>query len=188
MIDTQEYPIPAPSNDYTCSHSHGKYVKHTYADGSIRIGWECASCFQCITKPLGIKRAIKEFGLTEFQILHLPLRMIEIDLDRVINVRRELYKKQKQKWWSWYNDYLSSLYWLEKREAVLKRDNNKCCICGGLANQVHHLTYQRVGNELLDDLISICAQCHTNLHQEQDKFYGRDGSHRMTEGENEIWS
>jgi hypothetical protein len=30
---------------------------------------------------------------------------------------------------------------------------------------VHHLTYERVGYEDLDDLVSVCEDCHETVHQ-----------------------
>lgn len=31
--------------------------------------------------------------------------------------------------------------------------------------EVHHLTYERVGYEMLFDLISVCDPCHEQLHR-----------------------
>ena len=30
--------------------------------------------------------------------------------------------------------------------------------------QLHHLTYERIGNEELDDLIALCSGCHQVVH------------------------
>jgi 5-methylcytosine-specific restriction endonuclease McrA len=32
------------------------------------------------------------------------------------------------------------------------------------ADVVHHLTYERLGNELLIDLVSLCNGCHDQAH------------------------
>lgn len=51
-----------------------------------------------------------------------------------------------------YYTYLTSLEWKEKRQKVLVRDNNICQICKEkTADEVHHLTYENLGNEKLDD-------------------------------------
>ena len=34
------------------------------------------------------------------------------------------------------------------------------------ATQVHHLTYKRVGREMLFDLVAVCADCHEVVHEE----------------------
>lgn len=63
-----------------------------------------------------------------------------------------------------YQEYLASREWAVKREAVRKRSGNKCERCYTNPQQaVHHKTYERVGNERLEDLIAICHPCHEFL-------------------------
>jgi hypothetical protein len=65
-----------------------------------------------------------------------------------------------------YQEYLKSDYWKEIREKVYKRDNYKCKLCGSKENIcVHHSTYDNLGNEILDDLITICKHCHNAFHK-----------------------
>lgn len=71
-----------------------------------------------------------------------------------------------------YEDYLRSAAWRSRRQRILRRDHFRCR-CGLPAVQVHHLSYSRVGNELDDDLISVCATCHEQIHS------GTDGSLRQ---------
>ena len=64
-----------------------------------------------------------------------------------------------------YNAYLKSPEWREKREQVLLRDQYKCQDCGAHERlEVHHTTYKRVFHEDLDDLITLCRDCHQNEH------------------------
>ena len=52
-----------------------------------------------------------------------------------------------------------------KRAAVLRRCGGVCEGCGEApAVEVHHLTYQRVGRELLFDLVGVCRACHDAAH------------------------
>ena len=62
-----------------------------------------------------------------------------------------------------YYEHLKSDKWKKLRKSVLHRDN-ELCICGGKATEVHHKTYARVGNEHLSDLVSLCRNCHQNVH------------------------
>tara|TARA_R110002020_G_scaffold50858_7_gene144124 strand:+ start:982 stop:1383 length:402 start_codon:yes stop_codon:yes gene_type:complete len=74
-------------------------------------------------------------------------------------------EKEREEWWARYNKYLKSPVWAEKRRRVMERDNHLCqACCKRPAEQVHHLTYERVCNEPLFDLISICVICHNELH------------------------
>ena len=63
-----------------------------------------------------------------------------------------------------YQAYLASRDWALKREAVRERSGGRCerCWANGM-DAVHHKTYERVGNERLDDLQAICDPCHEFL-------------------------
>jgi 5-methylcytosine-specific restriction endonuclease McrA len=64
-----------------------------------------------------------------------------------------------------YREYLLSSEWLAKRREVFQRANFRCEKCGkGGWLQVHHLTYERRGYELLEDLMALCADCHAGMH------------------------
>ena len=68
-------------------------------------------------------------------------------------------------WDPWYDLYLESPQWRLRRRLVLWLHLRRCRICGKRATQVHHITYVRVGHEdLLNDLIPVCAVCHEHLH------------------------
>jgi hypothetical protein len=66
-----------------------------------------------------------------------------------------------------YHKYLESLEWKAKRELV-KRDGYICtqCKCKP-AFHAHHLTYENIFNEKLEDLISVCADCHSKIHYKE---------------------
>lgn len=64
-----------------------------------------------------------------------------------------------------YATYLRSPHWRVMRDAYWKSSEPKDCICGerdGL--QLHHLTYERLGEELLYDLTPLCKPCHAMIH------------------------
>jgi len=63
-----------------------------------------------------------------------------------------------------YTRYLMSEEWAEKREKALKRDGYCCTSCGDAATDVHHLTYDRLYDEHIDDLTSLCRDCHSAIH------------------------
>jgi hypothetical protein len=76
----------------------------------------------------------------------------------------------------WYPLYLQSPAWREKRQQVLERDSFTCQTCGArnVPLQVHHKTYDRVFNESLYDLISLCEPC----HQQADRWRKMSNSSR----------
>lgn len=64
-----------------------------------------------------------------------------------------------------YHQYLESPEWKEKRELIFKRDGYICTKCKSRsAFHAHHLTYENIFNEKLEDLISVCAECHSQIH------------------------
>jgi 5-methylcytosine-specific restriction endonuclease McrA len=68
-----------------------------------------------------------------------------------------------------YKIYIGSDKWKAIRLKVLKRDNNLCQAClEAPANDVHHLTYDNFGDELMYELISVCRDCHFNrIHKDK---------------------
>lgn len=65
----------------------------------------------------------------------------------------------------YYKEYLQSDAWKAKRKAVLIRDGLRCVLCGHEKNlHVHHVTYDRIYDEDLEDLITVCHVCHSGLH------------------------
>lgn len=64
-----------------------------------------------------------------------------------------------------YAEYLTSTAWMERRRLVMQRCRGYCEGCGSAqATEVHHLTYRHVGNELLFELVGLCAGCHSRIH------------------------
>lgn len=67
-----------------------------------------------------------------------------------------------------YQRYLASREWALLREQVRERSGNKCERCGGPYQSTHHLTYERIGHELLEDLQAVCNPCHEFLSGKRD--------------------
>jgi hypothetical protein len=64
-----------------------------------------------------------------------------------------------------YRAYIRSEAWRRKRTEVIRRARGMCERCGRwpIVN-VHHLSYARLGDEPLTDLIGACSRCHRELH------------------------
>jgi len=68
-----------------------------------------------------------------------------------------------------YTEYIKSREWLIKRTEVMANPYygrpNTCFLCRRKKNLiVHHLTYDRLGNEREDDLMILCSTCHNKTH------------------------
>lgn len=66
-----------------------------------------------------------------------------------------------------YEEYLLTPEWLSTRKRILKRDNFQCqgCHVKNVVFNVHHYTYVRLGEELDEDLVTLCQECHKELHR-----------------------
>lgn len=68
-----------------------------------------------------------------------------------------------------YHEYIESPEWQVKREAALERCGRKCQLCSStLRLNVHHNTYERLGEELDVDLTVLCRRCHEAFHAKVD--------------------
>lgn len=67
--------------------------------------------------------------------------------------------------YSKYELYLQSEEFDKIRQAVFKRDNYQCIVCGSKEKiQPHHMTYINIYHEELHDLITVCHKCHAAYH------------------------
>ena len=68
-----------------------------------------------------------------------------------------------------HHRYMASREWALKKQAVKERSTGWCERCKIAPHQnTHHLTYQRLGNEDLDDLQGVCRDCHEYLSGRRD--------------------
>ena len=77
-----------------------------------------------------------------------------------------------------YKQYLNTIQWQLKRQQIFDRARKNansynmygvCEKCGyepyKACLQVHHLTYDNIYNEKLEDLILLCPYCHKKIHE-----------------------
>jgi hypothetical protein len=67
--------------------------------------------------------------------------------------------------YSGYNAYLASPAWRAVRFRYIEERPWICHVCGKTEKlYLHHRTYERVGQEQLDDLMPLCDPCHGLVH------------------------
>ena len=146
--------------NYECKHLNYVLTKLIARNGVIQYKWQCDRC----GKKTG---AISYTKLSESEISSA----IEADetLSYAYNKQmRELAQGHERDfnaaWWRWYNQYLESCVWKERRAKVIYRAKGVCEACGeARPTEVHHLTYNHVGSEPLFDLVAVCHECHDQL-------------------------
>ena len=84
--------------------------------------------------------------------------------------------KERDKFFEWYNKYLKSDKWKEKKKGFLKflevRDYEIACVRCGNPNKLefHHIHYDTVGDETINDVLLLCHDCHKYWHKLEKKF------------------
>ena len=76
-----------------------------------------------------------------------------------------------------FEKYYHTEHWKKLHAEIVQRDNYTCQKCGkqylthiSFLN-VHHLTYERRGEELLEDLITLCYKCHAHVHGKDPQLF-----------------
>lgn len=148
-------------NEYgwlSCDCSSKEPRTKTNSDGRIVFGFQCTNCGKF--EP----RKKDSFGLNP------PTNTVDLEIVNNFRHRQQEFAnaqrdQKKSDWFAWYSDYLKTPQWQSKRLAVLKRDRYLCQGCmSRRASQVHHLSYEHCGNELLWELTSVCDDCHKKIH------------------------
>ena len=68
-----------------------------------------------------------------------------------------------------YDAYILSDDWKAKASAAIKRAGGHCQLCRSTVSlNVHHNTYDNLGNERDEDLIVLCRRCHEVYHVKVD--------------------
>lgn len=64
-----------------------------------------------------------------------------------------------------YYEYIQSPEWKQKADKARKRAGYRCQVCNRSIKEivldVHHRTYERLGNERNEDLTVLCRDCHS---------------------------
>lgn len=92
-----------------------------------------------------------------------PTTYITYKLEEIndFRVKRHDSREALQEWRCARAWYMNSSVWKEKRKERLELDGHRCVDCGATEKlMAHHLTYVRIGQEEMDDLITLCKHCH----------------------------
>lgn len=123
----------------------------------------CGGCTTSMTKPLSSRIFGKEiragFNFDTFHLWKAELNEERNDLFE----SKKLADFRKSKRYK-YLEYLQSDVWKAKRKLVLERENDLCESCKNPAVDIHHLHYDNLYNEPLEDLQALCRPCHSRVH------------------------
>ena len=103
-----------------------------------------------------------------------------------------------------YKEYLQTNHWKQTKLQYLKSHNSNkelnqrakkiakcfnsvssgnCLLCNKETDQleIHHLTYERLGEEKRGDLVAICRDCHDMQHKTYNHYGGRKSLYKIWE-------
>jgi|SRR5262249_6727315 len=95
---------------------------------------------------------------------HKSTRMVWTGDGQPTRVRQS--RRGREEWRQWYAAYLQTDEWKERQRLVMHRAGGICEGCRQVrAVEVHHLTYDHVGDEFLWEFVAICRECHERYHE-----------------------
>lgn len=91
--------------------------------------------------------------------------MVSPHTDRQARARRlNRHRRLRRLGYTNYAEYLRSPAWSDVKRRYRASDLPQVCVCGETTVQLHHKTYERVGEEALTDLAPLCGDCHRLVH------------------------
>lgn len=65
-----------------------------------------------------------------------------------------------------YRKYLKTPHWRRKKKEAFRHYAKRCAVCGERSRlDVHHIRYDNLGCESIDDLMILCRGCHDVIHK-----------------------
>jgi hypothetical protein len=150
-----------------CPHPQQQLRKKIDKTGQPRLYNQCLTC----GSPVGTRVSAKIYSGAhigeipsfdeELRSSYLRAYFARYDALRAAEVERLKTQCREQ-----YQRYLQTPEWLARRELVLERENRICEGCRSRsATEVHHATYDHIGNEFLFELVALCRACHDRFHE-----------------------
>ena len=153
-----------------CTHANTETRKMSHCN---QIKLQCLDCGQ------SLGNAIKHAAIAPevlASIVEFDYEFRDSMTERRSEAFREMVKLQEQeviaastKRREYYQNYLMTPEWREKRSMVIDRENGLCQGCRkNRIQEVHHASYQTLGDELLFQLVGLCSPCHRRAHPEHE--------------------
>jgi hypothetical protein len=162
-----------------CSGEHEWEYRYFQGDSRISLYSQCCTCGKrdgngsSLKHDLvpNLKEKIKLGEINKFDTKLINEKSPTYDKYFAYRSQKLEQNKQVEKAYrkEFYSEYMKSNKWKAIRLKVLKRDDYLCQAClDAPAQDVHHLTYCNIGDELMYELISVCRDCHFNrIHKDK---------------------
>lgn len=150
-------------------------VRKVAANGASQFTYQCQTCGQIDYSRTGRGPWVAKPASVDIDSLPLWDDRLQRDAITAVRIQAEAERTERDEAWrDAYDDYINSPAWRVKRRRALDRDGHLCQGClESVATDVHHMTYDRLFDELLCDLVSLCQACHQKCHPHKD-ILGRE--------------
>jgi len=149
-----------------CEHEETRLTRMTHCN---QIKHQCQHCGQSVGNAISHNSippeqlaSLHEFDY-EFRDLMSERRAEErIQISHSVAADAQA-KLQERK--ALYEDHLASDKWKNLRRQVISREQGICQGCRqNQIQDIHHMSYDHLGDELLFELIGLCRECHKKTH------------------------
>ena len=161
-----------------CSHSRTEIRRSVVKGGSVQFRAQCLSCGQLVSNPVAKKDLPPNVRDVDLELRERKATSRQKKHDNIYRKHARIQDREASSFWKKYDAYLETNEWKSKRQQVLERAHFVCEGCREQpATTVHHLTYAHVFDELLFELVALCAKCHDRCHtsSEQEASETKDG-------------
>lgn len=161
---------------FACEHSQQQLTFKDARNGARYFRMQCLRCgdtAQVVARsdlsPADIRSAVPFNDARKQQWIERRRAYWESLEDVRRQQEAEEQERESAEWRRRYNAHVnpSNPKWRALRELVMRRAGGTCEGCGVRpAVQVHHLTYDHLGDEFLWELRAVCVPCHERIHAE----------------------
>ena len=121
-------------------------------------------CADCRVKENEGSRAHQEESVAQFRATE------QARLDSQASVEQAKREAQEKRLWELrrmpYAQYLQTPEWKERRARHLESVGHRCQLCNASGElRIHHRNYERRGQELFQDVVVLCRNCHEHFHK-----------------------
>lgn len=145
-----------------CKHPHSRLVKVTSTNGVHQFACQCIQCGNKATKWIPHDKVIYPEAVAEQSTKPPTMRdLMRGAFEAAQQLRAAIWEERQLFRLNCYK----TVHWQTMRRIIFARCNGICEHCHiRKAEQGHHLTYDRLGCELPEDLLAVCRLCHEELH------------------------
>ena len=138
-------------------------IEH-YSNNRTRLFKQCLKCGGAFRDVQFAFRTHGNLFESEFSQINFDnWKKKKSDENKIISEYFDIFRKSK---FYNYHKYLKSAEWKIIRDKVIERDNGICLYCKTKpAQEVHHKHYRTIYKEKIDDLESVCSDCHRAIHK-----------------------